>query len=230
MTYWLTWKTVTLPLQVAFKILKYHSPALADDISCIATFPKAMQAMMNTAYAYSCKWRFKFNADKSCILTIVAKRNKQPTEKNPYILGTLWFHLAKHITIKALRLTTKQNSGAELLLPVKKDGNLFTAYLTIISITNVNPLTMSHAVVLYGCELWNAITQEVVRRLRLNTLQHGIWKVILNLPKTNNIRYVLTAPKSHSNYGRNWCEEAPFLWKTVSSRLYSRHFKYPSKV
>lgn len=91
---------------------------------------------------------------------------------------------------------------------------------------------------------------------RLNTLQHGICKSYLEPTKTNNIRYVLTAPKSHSNYGRNWCEEAPFLWKTVSygptmshkgnlhtktvlffigshpnsTRLYSRHFKYPSKV
>lgn len=45
---------------------------------------------------------------------------------------------------------------------------------------------------LYGCELCNAITQDDVRRL--NTLQHGICKVILNLPKTKNIRYVLTAP------------------------------------
>lgn len=85
---------------------------------------------------------------------------------------------------------------------------IFLRPMTIISITNVNPLTMSHLYetvvrtsVLYGCELWNAITQEVVRRL--NTLQHGICKSYLEPTKTNNIRYVLTAPKSHSNYGRN---------------------------
>lgn len=36
---------------------KYRSPALADGISCIVTSPKAMQAMMNIVYTYSCKCR-----------------------------------------------------------------------------------------------------------------------------------------------------------------------------
>lgn len=71
------------------------------------------------------------------------------------------------------------------------------AYLTIISITrsSVRPCYM---VVNYGMPSHKL---EDVRRL--NTLQHGICKSYLEPTKTNNIRYVLTAPKSHSNYGRN---------------------------
>lgn len=159
MTYWLTWKTVTLPLQVAFKILKYHSPTLADDISCIATFPKAMQAMMNTAYTYSCKWRFKFNADKSCILTIVAKRNKQPTEKTIH-LGNSLIPFGKAYNHQGIALNNKTKLGGRIATACKK---LFTAYLTIISITNVNPLTMSH--------LYKTVVRPYVRVIWLWTMQ-----------------------------------------------------------
>ena len=51
----------------------YHSPALADDIACIALSPSALQAMMTTAYKYACKWRFEFNVSKSNILSFRAK-------------------------------------------------------------------------------------------------------------------------------------------------------------
>lgn len=73
-----------------------------------------------------------------------------------------------------------------MLLPVIKDGNLFTAPSDN-SISKVNPLTMSHLYktvicpsVLYGCKLWNAITKE---DRRLTTFQPDICKVILILPK-----------------------------------------------
>lgn len=165
---------------------KYHSPALADDISCIATSPKAMQVMMNTAYTYSCKWRFKFNADKSCILTVVAKGNKQPTEKTIH-LGNSPIPFGKTYNHLGIALNNKAKLGDRIATACNKGWKSFYG-LSDISITNVNPITMSHLYktvvrpsVLYGCELWNAITQEEVRRL--NTLQHGVCKVILNLPK-----------------------------------------------
>ena len=55
-------------------------------------------------------------------------------------------------------------------------------------ISRVNPASMAHLYktivlpsILYGCELWNHTNNEDLRRL--NTLQHGIIKQILGLPK-----------------------------------------------
>ena len=44
-----------------------NCPSLADDLSCIGLTPLSLQNMLNIALAYSRKWRFKFNAQKSCI-------------------------------------------------------------------------------------------------------------------------------------------------------------------
>lgn len=33
------------------------------------SFPSHVQSLLNVAYSYSCTWRFKFNASKSCVLT-----------------------------------------------------------------------------------------------------------------------------------------------------------------
>ena len=45
-----------------------NCPSLADDISLVALTPNSLQDMLNVADRYSKKWRFKFNANKSCIL------------------------------------------------------------------------------------------------------------------------------------------------------------------
>ena len=53
-----------------------NCPSLADDLSCIGLTPLSLQNMLNIALAYSRKWRFKFNAQKSCILKFRAKGNR----------------------------------------------------------------------------------------------------------------------------------------------------------
>ena len=44
------------------------APALADDISCIATSPLSLQRMLDVCSEYSRNWRFCFNANKSSIM------------------------------------------------------------------------------------------------------------------------------------------------------------------
>ena len=43
-------------------------PTLADDMSLIALQPRALQMILDIAYSYANRWRFKFNALKSCVL------------------------------------------------------------------------------------------------------------------------------------------------------------------
>ena len=53
-----------------------YCPSLADYFSCIGLTPLTLQNMLNIALVYSRKWRFKFNAEKSCILKFRAKGNR----------------------------------------------------------------------------------------------------------------------------------------------------------
>ena len=62
---------------ICTKLLNVASncPSLADDISLVALTPNSLQDMLNVADRYSKKWRFKFNANKSCILRFRSKGN-----------------------------------------------------------------------------------------------------------------------------------------------------------
>jgi hypothetical protein len=51
------------------------TPTLADDIACLSSTPQSLQKMLNVAHNYSCKWRFAFNAKKSCIVVFDKSRN-----------------------------------------------------------------------------------------------------------------------------------------------------------
>ena len=53
---------------------------LADDVMCIALAPRNLQSMLDVAYRYSKRWRFDFNADKSCILCFRARGNRLPQQ------------------------------------------------------------------------------------------------------------------------------------------------------
>ena len=51
-------------------------PSLADDQSLIGLSPLARQSLLDIAYNYSRKWRFNFNASKSCVLQFNTQRRK----------------------------------------------------------------------------------------------------------------------------------------------------------
>lgn len=65
--------------------IKSSTPALADDIACLSSNPNSLQNMLNTAYNYSCRWRFSFNAGKSCI--IVFGKNPKPDFSHQWLIG-----------------------------------------------------------------------------------------------------------------------------------------------
>ena len=46
------------------------SPMYADDLALVADSADNLQALLNVVYAYSRKWRYQLNADKSVVLVI----------------------------------------------------------------------------------------------------------------------------------------------------------------
>ena len=164
----------------------YHSPALADDIACIALSPSALQAMMTTAYKYACKWRFEFNASKSNILSFRAKGQGKPSNADIF-LGNCKIQYCQNYDHLGILINCNTKSSSRISNACSKGWKSFYA-LTDMDISRVNPASMAHLYktivlpsILYGCELWNYTNNEDLRRL--NTLQHGIIKQILGLPK-----------------------------------------------
>lgn len=180
-------------------------------------------------------------------------KRKTNKRKKQNIFGTLRFHLQAYNHL-GIALNNKTKLGDQIATACNKGWKSFDG-LADISITNVNPLAMSHLYktvvrpsVLYGCELWNAIPQEDVRCL--NTLLHGICKVILNLPKQTrsdmceqllNLTQIMTEieAKKLLFFGKlciidprcpTWQTLILRLFSFLSTRLYFRHFKYSPKV
>lgn len=128
-------------------------------------------------------------------------------------------------------LNKNQNSGTELLLPVIKDRNPFTAFRTLALLMSTPSLCLTYikefrSSVLNGWELWNVITQEEIQRL--NTLQHGICKVILEPPIKNKQEAICANnPKSLTPimaendawkllfFGRLWRIDPRYLTKQI---------------
>lgn len=164
----------------------YHSPALADDIACIALSPSALQSMLDTASTYASKWRFEYNASKSSILSFRAKKQKPLAEVDIY-LGQSKIQCGIDYEHLGISINSNTKSKSRISNACSKGWKSFYA-LSDLHISRINPATMAHLYrsvilpsVLYGCETWNHMTKEDVRRL--NSLQHGICKQIFNLPK-----------------------------------------------
>ncbi len=66
--------------------IRCGNPAFADDIAIVALSKMALNSQLRTAYLYSCRWRFSFNASKTQVL--VFKGDKRPNMPNtPVKLG-----------------------------------------------------------------------------------------------------------------------------------------------
>ena len=51
------------------KSISLTSPSFADDISLLSIYPTFLSSLMNLCHAYSIKWRYEFNREKSGIVT-----------------------------------------------------------------------------------------------------------------------------------------------------------------
>ena len=172
---------------IGFGILDVTSncPTLADDVMCIALSPNSLQSMLDVAYRYSKRWRFDFNAEKSCILCFRARGNRLPQQLT-WSLGDVIVPCKDSYNHLGILINNKCSLTDRITLACEKGRK---SYFTISSmlLSLVNPLTVSHlyktvvrSSVLYGCELWNNITQQDSRRLC--TFQHFVCKNAMGLP------------------------------------------------
>lgn len=162
-----------------------NCPSLADDISLVALTPNSLQDMLNVADRYSKKWRFKFNANKSCILRFRSKGNRV-NQAFVWTLGDTPVPRLDSCCHLGIIINDKSSLSDRVKSACRKGRNSFYA-LTDIGSPYLNPLTLAKLYksvvlpsVLYGCELWNNLS--TADSQRLHVFQHSICKSVQNLP------------------------------------------------
>lgn len=166
--------------------IKSCCPTLADDVSCIATTPSGLQRMLDVCSIYACKWRFKFNANKSCIIQFSLQSRQIPVQYEWHIrnetipIKDTYVHLGIELNSKL-----KYRDRIENLC--RKGKNTIFATNVLLS-KDVNPCSCLHIyktvtlpTVLYGCELLSNLRKSDI--VIFDTFQHFAAKKILNLQK-----------------------------------------------
>ncbi|CAC5363156.1 unnamed protein product [Mytilus coruscus] len=168
--------------------ISVSSSVQADDIALLSTTEKRMQHLINICQTYSESWAFKFSPTKSDVLHY-SKKNKSVS-----INLTLYDDIiplvtsAKHVGIL---LNCKLRSMDQTLNACR----VFRA--TALSVLNsgihpsiLNPLACSKIILqiqicyskaLYGCELWNNLTQTELTMLERS--HRFVCKIVQGLPK-----------------------------------------------
>lgn len=108
-------------------------------------------------YSYSCKWRFKFNASKSCVLTFFDKCNNRKSEFT-WHLGQTEVPQKESYNHLGITVHSKCKLSVAISDACKKGKKSYFA-LSDIGSKYLNPATVSHLYkcivlpsVLYGCE------------------------------------------------------------------------------
>ena len=161
-------------------------PTLADDMSLIALQPRALQMILDIAYSYANRWRFKFNALKSCVLKFRAI-GERIDDNLSWNLGGIDIPCEDSYTHLGI-IINKKCSLTDRVVAACTKGRKSYFSLSDIGSPFLNPMTMSYLykrvvlpTVLYGCELWNGLSTQNLNRL--NTFQHFVCKNVMNLPQ-----------------------------------------------
>ena len=159
------------------------APTLADDIACIATSPCSLQRMLDICTVYSNRWRFQFNANKSCVVQFSKTVSKPDFQ---WFINSELIPISDHYTHLGIQLNGNMKSLNRTTNMCQKGRN---TYFTIYNIRSecINPLalirlykTVVIPTSLYGCELWTNLKNQDF--IILNRLQHFIVKHAQKLP------------------------------------------------
>ncbi|KAK3098279.1 hypothetical protein FSP39_017911 [Pinctada imbricata] len=133
---------------------------------------------------HKCIWRFKFNAQKSCVIKFRATGAKM--EELSWNLGGVELPVEISCTHLGIVINQKCNCSDRISLACSKGRRTYFS-LADIGSSYLNPMTISHLyktvvqpTILYGCELWTNLTKQDFQKLQ--TLQHFICKNAMQLP------------------------------------------------
>ncbi len=142
--------------------------AQADDIALIALSPASLQKMLQVCYQYSCNWRFLYNALKTKVMVYgeTKKVNERNSENRAWFLGNVKIPEVTNSKHVGITLSIERNNSENIKKACKVGKGTFLSLAGAgVKPKGLNPLTSSvlyKSIVLpralYGCELWNCIT------------------------------------------------------------------------
>ena len=149
--------------------LTCNAPALADDIACIATSPRALQRMLDVCSDYSNKWRFQFNGNKSCVVQFTLNAPKpdfKSSINDEHIpVSDTYIHLDVELNGNFKSLNRTRNVCRKARNTYFAMSNIRTEYTNPLALIKLYKTVVIPSC-LYECEVWNNLkNQDSVTKL-----------------------------------------------------------------
>ena len=161
------------------------SPMYADDLALIAGSPESLQAMLNTVFSYSCKWKYKINPHKSSILVLVSQsrqRNRQVRHWSRGNTSILEHDEINHLGILRTvhnstisRTNRRATAGRSAFFSLNAIGARFGNLHPSTSIKLYSTLCLP--ILLFGSEVWSPSKTEILMLERVHRKSLGPFKV-----------------------------------------------------
>ncbi|WAR05956.1 hypothetical protein MAR_021325, partial [Mya arenaria] len=138
---------------------------LADDIALSAISPSGLQNLLNTAYEYTCKFRYMINSAKSFIM-IFGDHSRNKTS-NSFYLGHNKIEHTNKLRHVGVQLNDKLTDNDKVTVACRKAEASFYSMLSLnVGTCLINPLTSAELVskicvskLLFEAELWNNLSK-----------------------------------------------------------------------
>ena len=165
------------------------APMYADDLALICDSPTDLQAMLNIVSSYASFWRYKINADKSCIMVFgesPQSRLKNRLSRAWYINNSIIPECDEHHHLGILRsvlpssiyrTTERCSAGRSSFYALNTVRLRFGCLHPLTSLRLYSSLCLP--IMLYGCELWSPTKSEL---LMLERVHRRILRIIQGLP------------------------------------------------
>ena len=157
--------------------LKCGNPALADDLSLIVLSPDYLQKLIDIVHRYATKWKLEISAKKSTFVVFNKSKSDLPIKLT--IVNNL-MHENDHADQLGIRQSCTLKYHHRIEERCQKAKNAFHALADPgMRCDALNPVTSAELynkvilpTVLYGCELWNAMSESDGKLV--NKFQHYV--------------------------------------------------------
>ena len=163
------------------------APTQADDIVLMSLTKHGLSKLLEIANTYANKWRYEYNASK-CAYLVLNQRNSKAAKANIMYANKVLSEVSnyKHLGIDQSKRRKTPASVDDVRQSAR--GTLFSLINCGIHSNGVNPITAAKLYTsivlpraLFGCELWNSITQ--TDHAHLEATHHFCLKRIQSLPQ-----------------------------------------------
>jgi hypothetical protein len=168
----------------------------ADDLVVVCDSLEGLQAVAETVYAYSNKWRFKLNSVKSAVMHVAAKGASRlsasgivwdgvpvPVTTKYCYLG-LWFQNTLAWDVHFEHIVRKVQNAKQRYMPIWKNRHIKVEVKRIVLLSCIRPL------IEYGSAVWISTCQQLSK---LDGMQTDILKICMHIPKDTPCNKALLA-------------------------------------